>query len=108
MSKVIAATCVANIVTADSVPVPVATVLSQGISPSSGVLVMDEGRAYYIPNNSSDLKDVLVSIDAILQQLLLTLTGLDAVTVSPGSNAALITALGLLKAQLALKQELLK
>ncbi len=69
MSKIIAATCVGGVVTADGVPVAVAEKLSQGVGASSGVLLMDGDKAWFIPKTSPDLDSTLTQIIAALDQV---------------------------------------
>lgn len=109
MSKVLDATCNAlGIVTADGVPVQGAVVLSMGKKLSSGVLIIDEDKATYITSNASDIKDLITSVVALFDSTITVLSGLDAVTTVPGSNAASIAALTALKVQFNLTKELLK
>lgn len=109
MSKMLEATCSAiSIVTADGVPVPGAVILSQGKQVSSGVLILDGDKAVYLTSNASDIKTLITNVGTLIDQISAVLTGLDAVTTVPGSNAALITALGVAKTQFLLTKDLLK
>lgn len=109
MSKVLDAMCnAAGVVTAEGQTVPVATVLSEGKKASSGVLLMQGEKAAYVTSNASDIKDLISSLVEIINQVAVIATGLDAVTVSPGSQAAAITQLQVLKTQLDLTKEQLK
>lgn len=94
MSKAIAATCSGGIVKAGSLPVAGALVLSEGVGSSSGVLLLDEGRATYLAKTSEDLKATLEKIAAALSQIATALTAIDAKPVgtlppAPGSAAAI-------------------
>jgi hypothetical protein len=77
MSKVIEATCVAGVVTADTVPVPDAEILSEGVASSSGVLVMDEDKATYIAKTSPDLKETLDKLASALDNIASALSAID-------------------------------
>lgn len=68
MSKMLDASCVAGVVTSEGVPVPTATILSEGVGPSSGVLLLDEDKARYIAKISPDLKATIEKlIDALTE-----------------------------------------
>jgi hypothetical protein len=108
LSKVINATCANNEVTAQGQKVLTATILSQGKKSSSGILILDQDKQTYVTSNASDVKDLITSLEGLIDQISIILTGLDAVTVSPGSQAASITQLGVLKNQLALTKDNLK
>lgn len=89
MSKILAATCVAGVVTAEGVPVPAAVVLSAGVAQSSGILIVDADKAWYIALSSSDLK---TTIEKVSQALTQTATGLASAgptldSLVPGSGA---------------------
>jgi hypothetical protein len=68
MSKALAATCKAQVVTAEGVPVPGAVILSEGVGQSDGVLVLSDGRMFYLAKISPDLKATLVQVIAALGQ----------------------------------------
>lgn len=78
MSKSLEATCVLGVVTAEGVPVPSATVLSEGVGPSTGVLVLDDEKAFYLAKTSPDLKSTLEQVIAALTQVATSLTTLGA------------------------------
>lgn len=67
MSKTLAATCNANVVLVDGLPLP-ATILSEGVAPSEGIVVLDESAAYYLAKTSPDLKTALEQTVAALAQ----------------------------------------
>lgn len=109
MSKILDATCNAvGVVTAEGQVVESALVLSEGKKASSGVLLMEGDKARYLPSNATDIKDLITSLVEIVNQIATIATGLDAVTVSPGTQAANIVALQLLKTELELTKEQLK
>lgn len=108
MSKAIPATCQASIVTASGSPVPSATILSEGIAPSEGVLILDGEEAVYLANTAEDLKTAIDTLSQRLTDIATILTALDAVTVSPGTNAASIAALIVNINLFALTKDLLK
>ncbi len=78
MSKAIAATCVAGIVTADGLPVPTAEKLSEGVAASTGVLVMQGQSQFYVAKTSGDLKTVITQLNTILTNLVTVLTAHDS------------------------------
>lgn len=95
MSKVLIATCNASgKVTAGGVQIPTATVLSEGKQASSGILILDGDKAWYIALSSSDLK---TTIDKVAQALQQAATGLNAAGAAlngmvPGTGASTIAA----------------
>lgn len=78
MIKALKATCVAGIVTADSLPVSGATVLSEGLGSSSGLALIQDGDVYYLTKTSPDLKSALDQISTALSQIASALAALDA------------------------------
>ncbi len=78
MSKILDATCVAGLVTASLFPVAEATILSEGVGPSLGLLIMDEDKATYVTSNASDLKSTLEKIASALGDIVTALTAIDA------------------------------
>lgn len=100
MSKILEASCAAGIVTADNLPVAGSIILSEGVKPSTGVLLLEEDKATYVTSSASDIKDLITNLETIIDQLVITLTAIDAVTTAPGSNAASIATLTALKTSL--------
>lgn len=101
------ATCNAHVVTVEGKAVT-ATVLSQGTLPSEGVLLLEKENAKYLTSNATDISAMIQTMCTILDQLILISTGLDAVSTTPGSQAANITALGLLKTAFLATKDTLK
>jgi len=85
-----------------------ADILSEGTKASSGVALIDKDNVKYLTSNASDIKDLILALVDIIDQLSLIATGLDSVTLSPGAQAANITQLGVLKTQLEATAETLK
>ncbi len=90
MTKVLQATCTAGIVKVGALPVPSATVLSEGVASSEGLLFLDEELKTYIPRNSQDLKanldgltSSLTDLCAALTQVATTLTAIGAGMTGP-------------------------
>ncbi len=113
MSKMLPASCVAGVVTVDGLPIPGAVILSQGVGPSTGVVVIDESTVTYVAMSSPDLKTALEKVITALEKTVTALnnaaSGLGLVdgkpqgTLTPvlvaasnitaiGTNSALITA----------------
>lgn len=105
--KAIDATCVAGVVTAQSIPVE-ATVISEGVKSSDGVLLLDEDRAIYLTSNAEDIKDLITNIGDVLTKIITIATGLDAASNAPGGQTANIATLTSLKATLIAQKEALK
>ncbi len=83
MSKVLPATCVEGVVTADGVVLPDVEILSEGVGESEGIAIIDEDRSYYVAKTSPDLAATLA---AVIEALTQTKTALD-------KTAAVLTAL---------------
>lgn len=83
MSRVIEATCQGNIVTAEGVPVPGTTILSEGVGQSEGILILDRDKRTYIPKTSPDLKQTLEKIVAGLNTIATTLESIGAGMTGP-------------------------
>jgi hypothetical protein len=106
MSKMLPATCAGGIVTAEGVPVPAAEILSKGTGPSSGILILDEDKAYYVAQTSPDLDAALAQVITALgqavtalQQTALTFTATFAgmtgpTTAPPPTGPAGVVAIG--------------
>jgi hypothetical protein len=105
MSKAIQASCQAGIVLADSLPVT-ATILSEGVAPSSGVLLMQGQSHFYVAKTSGDLKDVIQSICDILTNVVIVLSSHDGGLGS--SQTATIASITAAQALLLAKKEALK
>src|SRR5690606_37212730 len=68
MSKTLAATCSAGVVTSDTI-VTEAEILSKGVGDSEGILIQDEDRAYYLANTIADLEALLEKLISTLEQV---------------------------------------
>jgi hypothetical protein len=78
MTKSVAATCTAGVVTIDSMPVPGAVILSAGVGSSSGTAFIDGDKVYYVANTTPDLKTLLEKVISLLTELTTVLTLIDA------------------------------
>lgn len=107
MSKILSATCEAGTVTVEGQTV-MAEVLSQGTKSSEGVLILEGEEALYLPSSALDIKELIESLNTIIQQIVIITTSLDSVTTSPGTAAAAIAQLTLLKTQLNLTKDNLR
>lgn len=83
MSKALEATCVAGVVTAGGIPVPAADILSKGIGPSTGILILDEDRAKYVTSNATDIESTLTQIASALTTISTALTSIGAAMTGP-------------------------
>jgi hypothetical protein len=90
MSRILEATCVAGVVTAEGVPVPIAEIFSAGIAPSEGLLIMQDGKAFYITSNAEDIEatldgvsDAITSLTATIAQLITTFGSFAAAMTGP-------------------------
>jgi hypothetical protein len=88
MSKVLQASCVGGVVTAgDPIPLPVlsADILSEGVGPSEGILVMDEDEATYVTSNASDLKTTIDKLASSLNTIGNALTSIASQMLGPAT-----------------------
>lgn len=77
--KLLEATCVAGVVKVGVLPVLGATILSEGVGPSSGILVLqDDDGKFYIAKTTPDLATTLDQLTTALTQIASALTVLDA------------------------------
>lgn len=100
--KLLTATCVGGIVTSGGLPVVGATVLSEGVGPSSGVLLLqDDDGKIYIAKTSGDLNSTLTQLITALDNVASALSAIDVKPVggtgsapapAAASNIAAITA----------------
>lgn len=107
MTKLLDATCEAGVVTIEGQVVE-AEILSQGTKSSEGSALIDRDKVVYLTSNADDIKKLIEDVTALVQQLTLIVTGLDGVTVPPGTQAANIVLLTTLKTQFELTKENLK
>jgi len=108
LSKAIPASCVNSVVTVSDSEIAPVTILSQGKKASTGLAIMDGDVVTYVTSSVSDIKDLISSLEVIIQQVVIITTALDGVTTTPGSAAATIAQLTFLKTQLGLTKENLK
>lgn len=91
MSKVLLGTCQDNQVEVDGLEIP-CDVLNFGKGSSSGLVVLTDGlRPKYLTSNHEDISELIDELKSVLNQVVTVLSGLDAVTTTPGSQAANIT-----------------
>ncbi len=79
MSKMIEASCIGGIVTADEVSIPAAVIMSEGVAASEGILILDEERAKYITSSAQDLKTTIEDLITILGDVKNALSSIDGV-----------------------------
>jgi len=77
MSKILEATCEDGIVTALGVEVQDVEILSEGVGASSGVLILDGDKAYYVAKTSPDLKTTLEKLSDALGSISSALSAID-------------------------------
>ncbi len=78
MSKALTANCAAGVVLVGGLPLPGATVLSEGVGPSDGVAILDGASSYYVAKISPDLKTTLDKLISVLTELTTVLPLIDA------------------------------
>ena len=109
MSKIIDATCSDDgVVTSEGFEISNALILSEGTKESEGVLLLQANKPTYITSNASDIKELIESLVEIINQIATILSGLDAVSTSPGSVTSMITQLQNLKTEFEQTKDSLK
>lgn len=76
MAKVIQAECVNNKVTVEGVEIEGAQILTQGKAQSTGILIVDDDRIYYVSTNTTDLKTTLEKLASAMTKVTETLTAI--------------------------------
>jgi hypothetical protein len=104
LSKTLAASCSASVVTIDGKPVN-AVILSKGLGESEGVGVLDEDKVYYITSSAEDLEVVIDKLNSALNQLVTVITAIGAgmtgpTTAPPGTLATDLAVLTTLVSEL--------
>lgn len=97
MSKVLPATCQDNQVTVEGQVIE-AEILSNGVGESSGLAIIDEDKAYYLPNMTSDISTILTDLSTMIKDIAAMLTAIGAgmtgpTTAPPPTLAADVAAL---------------
>ena len=112
MSKALDATCLAGVVKVGDLPVAGATVLSEGVAQSQGVLIIEADKKTYVAKTSPDLKSTLDKISSALSQIATALTAIDGKptgTLAPAPVATTnITQISTLQAELSALKDALK
>ncbi len=92
MSKILDATCDASSVVKVEGKTVTATILTDGKKASTGVVLLEEGKATYVTSNTSDIKDILTKLKTAIDKLADTLTdigtGMTGVTTAPPPTLA--------------------
>ena len=113
MSKILNATCVGGIVTCEGLPVPSAFILSQGVGSSSGVLLMQDDKQYYVALTTPDVNSILVQLTDLIPKLITAFTSIASgmtgpTTAPPPSLTTDLAALTAINVQLTLLKSMLK
>lgn len=88
MAKVLEATCVAGVVKVDGIVVAGAQILSEGVAASSGIVVIDLDRIYYVAMTTPDVKTTLEKMLAALGEVRQALTAIATGPVTATQGAA--------------------
>lgn len=83
MSMILEASCVNNIVTCKGLAIPDAIVLSEGVAPSTGILLMQDGELYYIAKTTADLKKTIDELTVLIPKLVAIFTSIGAGMTGP-------------------------
>jgi hypothetical protein len=87
MAKALQGSCIGGVVSVGSLPVPGTKILSEGVGPSDGLVVIDNEECTYVPKTSGDLKTTLDKITQALGQVISALTTIDAKPVGGTGSA---------------------
>lgn len=113
MSKILSATCTANVVTCEGKPVPSAIILSEGIGDSSGVLILQGDKQYYVAKTTPDVKEIITQLNDLIPKLITAFTSIASgmtgpTTAPPPSLATDLAALTAVNTQLIALKAMLK
>lgn len=87
MSKILDATCDATgVVTADGVAVTIAEVQSEGKQASSGILIIDGDKAWYIPSSATDIKTTIEKLITVIDKVSDAITKTSTIFTSVGAG----------------------
>lgn len=106
MSKILPATAsTASVVTALGVPVTAAEILSLGKQQSSGILILQDGRAWYIASSAPDIKTTIEKVASALTEIANALTAIGTgmtgpTTAPPGSLPTSVSSINAVVTQL--------
>lgn len=92
MTKALNATCLNGVVKVGTLVIDGAEIFSDGVGNSEGVLFIDNGKFYYFPSTTSDLKTTIEKLISALNKIGTTLTsigaGMTGATTSPPPTLA--------------------
>lgn len=69
MARVLDATCASGAVSVGGVVVAGVTILSEGVASSTGYLILDQDRKYYVAKTHGDVKTLIDSVTDLLQDM---------------------------------------
>lgn len=78
MTRALVGTCLNNEVKIDGALVSEAVILSKGKGASSGVLIIDKDKVFYIANTTEDLENTLTKVIASINKIATILTSIGA------------------------------
>lgn len=74
MSKILEATCEGGVVKVGTLPVAGTTILSEGVGPSQGLLLLEGAEKHYLAKTTPDLKTTLEKLSSSLTDIASALT----------------------------------
>lgn len=83
MSKILPGSCTGNVVTSESLPIPTAEILSEGVGPSTGIVIMQGDKQFYIAKTSPDLKVTIEKLNSLITKLVPIITSIGAGMTGP-------------------------
>lgn len=106
-TKIFEAACVGGVVTVSGLPVD-ATVLSEGVAPSTGIVIIEGDKLFYVAAIAGDIGSVIDLVADAITEIISALTVLNGVTVPPSAATANIAQVLAKNVLLQAKKELLK
>jgi hypothetical protein len=82
MSKILEATCEDEVVTSNGVEVPMAEILSKGLGASSGALLIEGKKVWYITSSASDLEQTLDKLISVLGSIKSAIESFDSMVLT--------------------------
>lgn len=104
MVKILKGFCVGTVVTSTSVPPEVivgCTILGAGLGPSTGIIILSDVDAVYVPQISGDITTVVNQLSTDLTSLSTAIAAMQAALLLTGYGAGSVTAVANTVAQLA-------
>lgn len=73
----------AQVVTCENLPVSTAEIFSEGVGQSEGVLILQNGKQYYLTSNAKDIKDTIDKLNDLITKMIAIFTSIGAAMTGP-------------------------